>query len=444
MCSPQVPELRHVAAGDVVGHRDPRQLDDAALDGIHQREVAGRPREERSLRIARPAQEERRGRQVDHALEAELALHRFEPGDPDPRRLLVLLGLLPVVALEGAFLVLAGRLLPVAVVGLVVQGQDALEAHQARHDPLEHLPHRLLRSQLRSRPLQQGAAALRQRQRLARHERVVVGDDDLRPLQVAEHVAGHELAAGVVAVRVVRLQHPEPVPDRDAGSDHQEPARESLAARPADRVDRLPGDDHRHDRGLAGAGGELQGQPREAGVGFLAGGVHLIDELLPLLAERRSHLGQPDRGLHRFDLAEEGPDIAEPVAAPVLEEPRRLGRHPPRGRVRQFAPPIHAVAHAADEGRQVVLLGAGLERLRGGVEDDLGLSFLLLLGFGDRRDERHLAPLGNDPVRRLAGLVELPVLRGVLVGRVQDRLLEESPVHEGFASVPATVRHEIR
>ena len=344
------------------------------------------------------------------------------------------LGLLPVVALEGAFLVLAGRLLPVAVVGLVVQGQDALEAHQARHDPLEHLPHRLLRSQLRSR----------QRQRLARHERVVVGDDDLRPLQVAEHVAGHELAAGVVAVRVVRLQHPEPVPDRDAGSDHQEPARESLAARPADRVDRLPGDDHRHDRGLAGAGGELQGQPREAGVSFLAGGVHLIDELLPLLAERRSHLGQPDRSLHRFDLAEEGPDIAEPVAAPVLEEPRRLGRHPPRGRVRQFAPPIHAVAHAADEGRQVVLLGAGLERLRGGVEDDLGLSFLLLLGFGDRRDERHLAPLGNDPVRRLAGLVELPVLRGVLVGRVQDRLLEESPIHEGFAPVPATVRHEIR
>ena len=49
---PQVPELRHVAAGDVVGDRDPRQLDDAALDGIHQREVAGRPREEHPLRVA--------------------------------------------------------------------------------------------------------------------------------------------------------------------------------------------------------------------------------------------------------------------------------------------------------------------------------------------------------------------------------------------------------
>ncbi len=43
----------------------------------------------------------------------------------------------------------------------------------------------------------------------------------------------------------------------------------------------------------------------------------------------------------------------------------------------------------------------------------------------DRRDERDLAALGEDPVRRLAAGVELPVPGRVLVRRVQDRLLEE-------------------
>ena len=100
---PQVAELRHLAAGDVVGHRHARQLHDAALDGVHQREVARRPGEQRPLGVAGAAQEEGRGRQVDHALQAELPLHGFEPGDPDPRRLPVPLGLLAVVALQRPF-----------------------------------------------------------------------------------------------------------------------------------------------------------------------------------------------------------------------------------------------------------------------------------------------------------------------------------------------------
>ena len=49
---PEIAELGHVAARDVVGDRDAGKLDDAALDGIHEREVAHRPREERSLCIA--------------------------------------------------------------------------------------------------------------------------------------------------------------------------------------------------------------------------------------------------------------------------------------------------------------------------------------------------------------------------------------------------------
>ena len=62
---PQVAEHRHLVAGDVVGDRHARQLDDAALDGVHQREVAHRPGEQRAFGVARAAQEERRGGQVD-------------------------------------------------------------------------------------------------------------------------------------------------------------------------------------------------------------------------------------------------------------------------------------------------------------------------------------------------------------------------------------------
>ena len=49
---PEIAELGHVAARDVVGDRDAGKLDDAALDGIHEREVAHRPGEEGSFRIA--------------------------------------------------------------------------------------------------------------------------------------------------------------------------------------------------------------------------------------------------------------------------------------------------------------------------------------------------------------------------------------------------------
>ena len=59
---PEVAEHRHFVAGDIVGHRDARQLDDAAFDGVHEREIAHRPREERAFGVARAAEEERRRR----------------------------------------------------------------------------------------------------------------------------------------------------------------------------------------------------------------------------------------------------------------------------------------------------------------------------------------------------------------------------------------------
>ena len=66
---------------------------------------------------------------------------------------------------------------------------------------------------------------------------MVVGDDDLRPVDVVEHVVRHELAAAVVAVRVVRLQDAQAVLDREARRDDEEAAGEVLAAGPANGVD---------------------------------------------------------------------------------------------------------------------------------------------------------------------------------------------------------------
>ena len=135
---PEVAEHRHFVAGDVLRHGHARQLHDAAFDGVHQREVAHRPGEQRALGVAGAAQEERRGRQVDDARDAELAVHRFEAGNPEAGGLVVLLGFLPLVALQ-VLVVGVLRLLAVAVVRLVVEDEDVLHAHQVGHDALEHL-----------------------------------------------------------------------------------------------------------------------------------------------------------------------------------------------------------------------------------------------------------------------------------------------------------------
>ncbi len=420
---PQLAELGHLGAGDVVGHRHPRQLDDAAFDGVHEREVARGPREQRPLGIARPAQEERRRRQVDDALHTEPALDGLKARHPDARGLAVLLRFLPIVALERAF-GRFGRLLPIAVVGLVVEHADPLEPHQLGHHPLQHLPVGLLRPQRGPPALEQRAAHGRDGQRPARLERVVVGDDDLRPFEVAEHVRRDQFAARVVAVGIVRLEHAQAPADRHAGRDHQEAPREAGAAGAPDRVEGLPRDQQGHDGGLAGAGRELEGGPvqhggrvrRRAGVRVR----QMIEVPASVPAEARRDLGQPDQGLDRLDLAEERPDVAEGVVAPVAQEARGLRRNPPRA-LGQSPPVVDGVADAGDERGQVVLLPAGPDRLRGLVGDQFQLPGAAFPRGGDRRDVRRGPPRVDDAAGRPVALVQLPVAPRVLVGRVQDR-----------------------
>ena len=104
------------------------------------------------------------------------------------------------------------------MVRLVVEHEDVLDAHQVRHDTLEHLAFGFSGVQLvASTTLEQRASAADSSMRSRNLKGVVVGDDDLGAVHVVEQVVRHEFATGVVTVRVVRLEDAEPILDGQAG-----------------------------------------------------------------------------------------------------------------------------------------------------------------------------------------------------------------------------------
>ena len=102
---PQVAIDDRIGLHEIVGDRHARQLDDAALDRVHQAEIGHDPGEQRAFLIARAAQEEGGGGEVvdrAHALR-QLAAQRLDAVDPEPRGFLVLGRFLLVVAGQRAF-----------------------------------------------------------------------------------------------------------------------------------------------------------------------------------------------------------------------------------------------------------------------------------------------------------------------------------------------------
>ena len=426
---PEVAEHRHLGAGDVVGDGHAGQFDDAALDGVHEGEVAHGPGEEGAFGVAGAAQEEGGGGEVDDPRQAQAVVDGLQAGDPQTGGGVVLVGLLLVLALQGGLLVVRG-LFAVAVVGLVVDGEDVFQAHEVGHDPLQHLAGGLLGVEgLAPAALEELAVALGDVEALAAAEGVVVGDDDLGALDRVQQVGGDQFAAGVVAVGVVGLEDAQPVLDGDAGGDDEEAPGEALAVAVAVGVDDLPGDEHGHDGGLAGAGGELEGQALQVGVGVVVGGLEMVEKALSGLAELGGDLGEPDEGLDRLDLAEEGALVAEWVVAPVLEQAGGFRFDPPE--VGGELPPlVNLLAEGVDDGGVVVLLGAGAEAVAL-VEGEFTLlaAALLFLGLGDGGDEFRPAPGGDDALGGLAAGVEFPVAAGTGVGRIEDRLVEKGVAH---------------
>ena len=102
------------------------------------------------------------------------------------------------------------------MVRLVVQHHDVLDAHQLRHDALEHLPLGFERLQLLAAPaFDRFACAFCDVHPLAQLEGVVIGDDDLGVIDVTEHVGRHDLAVAVIALGIVWQQYAQPVTDCD-------------------------------------------------------------------------------------------------------------------------------------------------------------------------------------------------------------------------------------
>ena len=238
----------------------------------------------------------------------------------------------------------------------VVEHDDLLHAHQVRHDPLKHLPLGLLRGQLLAPALKKRATALRKIKRLSELEGVVIRDDDLGTIEIAEHLVWHKLPALVVTVWVVRMQDAQPIANGDAGSNDEEPACELRTIWPSDRVDGLPRDQHRHDRRLASTGRELEGESREARVGLLIGDIEMLEQTPAFLTDLRGHLRQPDGYLDSLDLTEERPDVVELVVAPVLQEANRLWCHLPCGWIGDSTPGINAPSNFVDDRCGVILL----------------------------------------------------------------------------------------
>ena len=162
------------------------------------------------------------------------------------------------------------------MVRLVVEYEHVLEAHQLGHHALEHLAFGFERVQFFAASFQQRSSALGELHALAKFERVIIRDDDLRAVDVFEHVGRYELTRLIVAIRIVGLENPQPVLDRKTRRHDEKSAREPLALRVANRVDCLPSDDHRHDGRLAGAGREFQCDAQELGV---CGDIRVVDPL---------------------------------------------------------------------------------------------------------------------------------------------------------------------
>ena len=124
-----------LGVGDVVVHRHPGDLHDPGLDGVHEREVADRPREDVAGRVAGATEVVRRRGQVVHRLHAHPGLHGLQTAEPDPGALVTLLGLGvgPLRRRKGLVLV--------AVVRLVVEHEDLAlaPAHEVAQHPVDDL-----------------------------------------------------------------------------------------------------------------------------------------------------------------------------------------------------------------------------------------------------------------------------------------------------------------
>jgi hypothetical protein len=130
------------------------------------------------------------------------------------------------------------------------------------------------------RPLSSERPTGREFDALAQLEGVVVGDDDFGAgLRSSSRSPGTNSRSLVIAIRVVGLETTRRRSLMVMPGVHDEKAAgEMFAAGAADGVDGLPGDEHGHDGGFARAGGQLQRDAQQFGIGVLVGVRQVIEQ----------------------------------------------------------------------------------------------------------------------------------------------------------------------
>ena len=293
------------------------------------------------------------------------------------------------------------------MVGLVVEDNDVLLGPEPPADAADHLFGRFLEGVRVA--IRAGENLLRKRGRLqgvVAQEGVEVRDLDAGSLEGLELVGGDQIALGVVIAGEVRSEDLEPVFDRDARRDNEERVREAFVLGVGQLVQCLPGDEHPHDHGLAGAGRHLERDPVQAGV---LGQVFFAKAAFYPGLRPPCDFCQEDGCLERLDLAEEERLLAGRIV-PVVEE---VARYRSDAAVVGASPGRDMLADAVDEVVVPDFFFAPGECQLTAVH----------FGLGDGHEVRAAAT----PIRNLVGnavLVEPEVPCRLTERRVEDRIVD--------------------
>jgi hypothetical protein len=167
------------------------------------------------------------------------------------------------------------------------------------------------------------------------------------PVQILQHVAGHDFKIDVQIVGVIGFKHAKPIFDGETVSANQKAPRKYFAAGTPHGVDCLPGDQHGHDSCLAGTGRKLQRKAHQFWVGIFIGRVEMSERPLSI-PRTRCDFHKPNRGFHRFDLTKELADVSAFAVTPMLKKPRGFRGHLPLRGIGQCAPCVHIAPNFID------------------------------------------------------------------------------------------------
>jgi len=249
------PVILGIRVADVVGGRDARDLDDAALDGVHQAEVADQPGERGAFDVAAALDVEGRGREVDDEGQAYRFVQLIQPLDPHRRFAQFVAVYVRAIGVFQRHGVWAPRVVRFviedhqpALSSALIEVAEAAAGEGFR--PFRPLVHHL------ERFAALGVGRFGQKMVPVRHL-------DLAALQQGAHLLGDDVKFLVVVAGVVRPQHLQPLLDGQVGADDEEGVGEALVAGHLAPVAEGPRGEHGHDDGLAAAGGHLDAHARE-------------------------------------------------------------------------------------------------------------------------------------------------------------------------------------